>query len=131
MTRPDATEVLGGPPGEGTATVATRVAAARALARQRGVRCNAEMPAARLEELAPVAPGAARLLEYRLRAGLLSARGLHRVRRVARTVADLAGATGPVSDEHVCLALSLRADIAPADGDAGAGIAGPARAAAS
>lgn len=115
VTRPDASEVLGGPPGEGTATVASRVAAARALARERGVRANAEVPASRLDELAPVAPGAARLLEYRLRAGLLSARGLHRIRRVARTVADLAGAPGPVSEEHVCLALSLRADVVPAN----------------
>jgi magnesium chelatase family protein len=68
-----------------------------------------------LDELAPLARGAGRLLEHRLRAGLLSARGLHRIRRVARTVADLAGEAGPVAEEHVCLALSLRAELAPAE----------------
>lgn len=115
VTRPDAGSVLGGPSGEGSAAVAARVAAARELARERGVRCNAELPAGRLDELAPLASGAGRLLEHRLRAGLLSARGLHRVRRVARTIADLGGATGPVGEEHACLALSLRADLAPAE----------------
>ena len=115
VTRPDATEVLGGRPGEATADVAARVAAARQLARARGVRCNADLPAARLDELAPLATGAARLLEHRLRAGLLSARGLHRIRRVARTLADLADAPAPVGEEHVCLALSLRAELAPVE----------------
>ena len=115
VTRPDATSVLGGPPGEASAPVAARVAAARELARHRGVRANAELPASRLDELAPLAAGGARLLEHRLRSGLLSARGLHRVRRVARTIADLAGTAGPVAEDHVCLALSLRAELAPAE----------------
>jgi magnesium chelatase family protein len=114
VTRPDVASVLGGPPGESTAAVAARVAAARALAGQRGVACNALLPSTRLDELAPLAPAAARLLEHRLRAGALSARGLHRIRRVARTIADLGYAAGPVSEEHVCLALSLRAELIPA-----------------
>jgi magnesium chelatase family protein len=91
------------------------VAAARELARERGVRCNAELPAARLDALAPLTAGAARVLEHRLRAGLLSARGVHRIRRVARTIADLGGAPGPVDEENVCLALSLRAELAPVE----------------
>ena len=68
-----------------------------------------------LDALAPLQPVAARLLERRLRAGTLSARGLHRVRRVALTIADLAGATGPIAEDHVCLALSLRADPVAAE----------------
>lgn len=115
VSRPDATSVLGGPLGEGSAAVAARVEAARDRARHRGVRANAELPASRLDELAPLAPGASRLLEHRLRTGLLSARGVHRVRRVARTIADLGEAPGPVGEEHVCLALSLRAELAPAE----------------
>jgi magnesium chelatase family protein len=111
VSRPDATSVLGGPPGESTAVVATRVSAARELSRARGVRCNAELPPSRLDEVAPLTPGAARLLEHRLRAGLLSARGLHRIRRVARTIADLAGGSGRVGEEEVCLALSLRVEL--------------------
>ncbi|MHB8669760.1 MAG: magnesium chelatase subunit ChlI family protein [Acidimicrobiales bacterium] len=88
-----------------------RVAAARELARERGVRANAAIPAARLDQLAPLHPAAERLLERRLRAGTLSARGFGRIRRVARTLADLAGGSGAVEEEHVCLALALRARL--------------------
>jgi magnesium chelatase family protein len=109
--RPDVAALLGGPPGESSAIVADRVAVARSRARERGVRCNADLPAAALDEFAPLAPAASSLLENRLRSGALSGRGLHRIRRVARTLADLAG-DGPLIDEsHVCLALGLRADV--------------------
>jgi magnesium chelatase family protein len=74
------------------------------------VTCNARLPAWRLDEVAPLSGPAARLLEHKLRAGQLSARGLHRVRRVARTLADLADAGSTVDEEHVCLALGLRAE---------------------
>jgi magnesium chelatase family protein len=47
-----------------------------------------------------------------LRRGSLTARGLHRVRRVARTVADLAGRDGPVTEDDVCAALDLRVESA-------------------
>jgi magnesium chelatase family protein len=109
--RPEPGALLAGPPGESTADVAARVARARALARCRGVRANAELTPACLDAVAPLTPAAAALLEYQLRTGALSARGLHRVRRVARTVADLAGAPPVVDDEHVGLALGLRADL--------------------
>jgi len=110
VARPDPTELLGGPAGESSAEVADRVALARARASMRGVAANAELPANRLDELAPLSPGAARLLDVALRRGLLTGRGLHRVRRVARTLADLAGRDGPVDDEDLCLAMQLRAD---------------------
>ena len=110
VRRPDPGELLSGRPGESTAQVAARVTAARALAADRGVGCNAAIPSERLDALAPLTPGALRLLEGCLRRGDLSARGLHRVRRVARTLADLAGAAGPVDDEHTCLALQLRSE---------------------
>ncbi|MGI9023650.1 MAG: YifB family Mg chelatase-like AAA ATPase, partial [Acidimicrobiales bacterium] len=109
--RPDIDALLCGPPGEPTSVVADRVAAARERARSRGAPANAHLPAERLDELVPLTPAAARLLEHRLRSGSLSARGLHRVRRVARTVADLAGAPALVDDEHVSLALGLRAEV--------------------
>jgi magnesium chelatase family protein len=76
------------------------------------VTCNAELPADMLDELAPLARDGASLLEHRLRAGTLSARGLHRVRRVARTLADLADGPDELGEEHVGLALALRADPA-------------------
>ena len=115
VTRPDVAQLLGGPPGEASAVVAERVAAARALAAERGVRANAGLSPARLDDVAPLTPAAGRVLEWRLRVGSLSARGLHRVRRVARTLADLDGVTGAVTEEHVCAALELRVE-APALG---------------
>jgi magnesium chelatase family protein len=109
--RPDVGALLGGRPGEPTAAVADRVVAARERARARGVAANADIPSDRLDAVAPLSAPAAALLEQRLRTGTLSGRGLHRVRRVARTVADLDGAPALVTDEHVSLALGLRADV--------------------
>jgi magnesium chelatase family protein len=116
IDRPDVGELLGvdGAPHsspESTATVATRVAVARRLAASRGVACNAALPAAALEVSAPLVGDARRLLEVRLRQGRLSARGLHRVRRVARTLADLAGRGGPLGLDDVHAALVLRGDV--------------------
>jgi magnesium chelatase family protein len=95
---------------ESTAAVAARVAAVRGLAATRGVPANAGLSAHRLDQLAPLTPAARAVLEARLREGRLSARGLHRVRRVARTVADLAGRDGAIDEEDVCTALLLRGD---------------------
>lgn len=116
VDRPDVADLLGGVPGETTAVVAARVAAARERARQRaGVRSNAELPGPGLERLVRLQPAASRVLEYKLRVGALSARGLHRVQRVARTIADL-GDAPDVTEEHVCAALELRADLAVLEG---------------
>jgi magnesium chelatase family protein len=108
LGRPDVDDLLGGPSGETSAHVAERVGFARLVAATRGVRCNAAIPPEALDRLAPLSPDAAALLERRLRSGSLSARGLHRVRRVARTLADLDG-TGPViSARQMAEALHLR-----------------------
>ncbi|HMD65275.1 MAG TPA: YifB family Mg chelatase-like AAA ATPase [Stellaceae bacterium] len=103
------------PPAEGSAAVARRVAAARArqttryavLPAERRIRTNAEADGALLDEIAsPEAGGRALLLRAaeRLR---LSARGYHRVLRVARTLADLDGSFN-VGRRHVAEALSYR-----------------------
>ena len=110
VARPDVGELMGGPAGETSAVVARRVARARAMAAERGVGANAELSPPRLDQVAVLSPAARRVLEWRLRAGSLSARGLHRVRRIARTLADLEGSDGLLSEEHVCAALELRAD---------------------
>jgi magnesium chelatase family protein len=72
------------------------------------VRVNADLRASALDELAPLSVGAARLLERRLRSGRLSARGLHRVRRLARTVADLDDGAETIDEHHLHEALALR-----------------------
>ncbi len=119
VDRPDVSDLLGGSPGETSAVVAERVVAARARAAARGsgVRSNAELPGADLEAVVRLQPAAARILEHKLRAGALSARGLHRIERVARTIADLAD-VGDVTEEHVCAALALRADLDVLEGAA-------------
>ena len=111
VTRPSVTELMGQARGESSAAVQARVASARARAAQRGVATNAAIPVAQLDALAPLTDGAAEVLTQALQSGRLSARGLHRVRRVARTVADLHGAE-TVSAAHVATALSLRVDAA-------------------
>ncbi|MHB1782883.1 MAG: YifB family Mg chelatase-like AAA ATPase [Acidimicrobiales bacterium] len=108
VERPNALELLGEPKGECSAAVAGRVAAARQLALERGVRSNAEIPSNHLDELAPLSGPARRLLVERVRSGELSARGLDRVRRVARTLADLDGTGEVVGAEHTAVALELR-----------------------
>jgi magnesium chelatase family protein len=115
VDRPDVADLLTAGTGavapESTATVAARVLQARQLARSRGLAANAAIPGPALDSLAPLAREARRLLEVQLRQGRLSARGLHRVRRVARTIADLAGRDGPVTEDDVYGALALRADV--------------------
>jgi magnesium chelatase family protein len=114
VDRPEVDALLGvvgsGRPADSSATVARRVAHARAICRARRVDANAFIPSPRLDELAPLDRAGRRLLESRLREGRLSARGLHRVRRVARTIADLGGRPGPVGVDDVFAALALRAD---------------------
>ena len=102
--------------GESSATVAARVARAREVQAARyegveGVRVNADAEGRLLEEAAePDAEGRALLLKVaeRLR---LSARGYHRVLRVARTVADLEGSER-VRRPHVAEAAGYRLALA-------------------
>jgi magnesium chelatase family protein len=104
------------PPAEGSAEVAARVGAARALqqARYAGlgqpeIGSNAAAPANLIEEVArPDRAGQALVREASERLQL-SARGYHRVLKLARTIADLDGAE-TVASPHVAEALSYRAD---------------------
>lgn len=99
------------PPAEGSTEVAARVTRARAVQTARyashGIRTNAEADGDVLEAAAtPDEPGQ-RLLEQAAAAMRLSARGYTRVLRVARTIADLGGATG-VTRLHIAEALAYR-----------------------
>ena len=100
------------PPGEPSASIRHRVLQARERQRRRfagldNVRCNAEMPSRCLGSLCRLDASA----QARLRATLLeldlSARAYDRVLKVARTIADLAGADA-VAEEHVLEASTYR-----------------------
>lgn len=100
------------PQGEASRDVAARVAAARALQAARyadaaGLHLNCDLEGQALDRFAtPDAEGKALLSRAAERFGL-SARGYHRILRVARTVADLDG-SGPVLRPHVAEAIGFR-----------------------
>ncbi len=102
------------PPAEGSADVARRVLAARLIQAERyaalgkpGLRTNAEADGAVLEEIATPDAAGLKLLREAADAMNLSARGYHRVLRVARTLADLEG-RAQVGRLHIAEALSYR-----------------------
>ena len=103
------------PPAEGSAEVAARIAKARArqtqryaaLPRDRRIRTNAEADGQLLDEIAAPDPEGRKLLLEAADRLHLSARGYHRVLRVARTLADLDGAAH-VRRLHVAEGLSYR-----------------------
>ncbi|MDT7837801.1 YifB family Mg chelatase-like AAA ATPase [Aquabacterium sp. OR-4] len=85
-------ELLAQAEGEPSATVAGRVAHAAARQAARQGRPNALLEAADLDTHAALAPAAAQFLQQAATRLGWSGRGLHRVIKVARTIADLAGA---------------------------------------
>ena len=99
------------PPAEGNEQVAARVARARGRQRERfqdhPIRTNAEAEGELSDSIATPDASGAKLLTEAAERMRLSARGYHRVLKVARTIADLAGAAG-VARPHIAEALSYR-----------------------
>ena len=99
------------PPAEGSAEVAARVAATRQIQRERfagtNVRTNAQAEGELLDKIAKLDAAGSKLLTDAAERMKLSARGYHRVLKVARTIADLTG-SADITKAHIAEALSYR-----------------------
>ncbi|MBV8620170.1 MAG: YifB family Mg chelatase-like AAA ATPase [Curvibacter sp.] len=103
-------QLLQAPPGAGSAAIRARVQQARDLALQRQGCSNQDLQGAALDEQARLQPEALALLQaVALKLGW-SARSIHRVLKVARSVADLAGG-GPIGSPHVAEAVQYRRGV--------------------
>ncbi len=99
--RPDA------PDGESSAAMRARVEAARALQHARAGKPNAQLTQAETMAACRMAAADQALLERAIDSLQLSARSMHRILRVARTIADLAGSAG-IASAHLAEALGYR-----------------------
>lgn len=104
-------DLSGSSKAEPSETVRGRVEAARALQHARGKRhgalTNAALPARMLKKACPLNAACEELLGHAAERFLLSARSVHRVIRVARTIADLDGMES-ITTHHVSEALRYR-----------------------
>jgi magnesium chelatase family protein len=108
---------------ERSSAIRERVVAARTrqrlrYARHRGVACNAHVGGRWLDAHSPIEPSARALLVSAAERLALSARGYHRVLKVARTIADLDGATA-ITDPCIAEALRYRPAAQPLDRQVG------------
>ena len=91
MARVPPEVLIEGPAGESSSVVAQRIARARSVALARSGVPNARLPAGRIVDVCRLDPAARRLIGQLSSTTGMTARGIHRVLRVARTIADLAG----------------------------------------
>ncbi|HEX7076790.1 MAG TPA: YifB family Mg chelatase-like AAA ATPase [Candidatus Eisenbacteria bacterium] len=112
-------DLFAGQGGEPSAAVRERVLAARAIALQRtpGAGRNAALTPRELARVASLSAPCAAILRSAAETFRVSARGLVRIRRLARTIADLAGG-GSIEPDHVAEALQYRRP-AGREGEAG------------
>ena len=95
------------PPAEASAVVRERVVAARARQHARQHKANARLQPRELERHCPLDRTARTLLDQAMQRLALSARAYHRVLKVARTIADLAGSDA-LLPAHVAEAVRYR-----------------------
>ena len=117
LQRPSTTELTSKSKGESSEAIAERVQRVHELCLERQGCVNSSLSADALEEVAPLQDDALNILRTRLDEGRLTGRGYHRVRRVARTLADLNQCDGPIGSEWVHLALSMRAKLHTGHGE--------------
>ena len=92
---------------QNSATVSARVRQMRGLQVERQEKLNGELCSAELARRCAIAPNARHLLAHALDRLGLSARGYHKVLKLALTIADMAGAD-TIGEEHVAEAISYR-----------------------
>ena len=115
MSRVRAADLLHGPLPESSSKVAARVAAARARSRVRnGGRLNAGLTGREAEDSCRLGRRARGRLGEIADARGLTARGVHRILRIARSIADLDGGDA-VGESTVLAAADLRDPAALAD----------------
>ena len=109
MARVPPEVLIDGPGSESSRVVSGRIAGARGVALARSGMPNARLPAGRIVDACRLDPAASRLLSHLSATTAMTARGIHRALRVARTIADLAG-DERVGGDAVSAAMALRED---------------------
>ena len=114
VPRPPQSTLRGGePPGEPSASVRARVVEARERALARAGRANGLLGPREVDRDCALRDADAALLERAVERLGLSARAFHRILRVARTIADLAG-SARIETPHLAEAIALRRREGPA-----------------
>ena len=112
VPRVDYDTLLGAETADSSQAIRERVESARRWQTQRfldapGLHANSDMSVSEIDEFCPLKPDAAQILSVSVRKMNLSARSYHRVIKLSRTIADLAGAPD-IEVAHISEALQYR-----------------------
>lgn len=107
LPRPEPAEMLAVGKEESSAAVMVRVIAARDIQQQRAGKLNSQLQQAELEQFAPIDKSAKETIAICIKRLALSARGVLRLRRLARTIADL-DKSQAIQPRHIAEASSYR-----------------------